>query len=259
MLLYSEGFRLGGNNAPRAAATGVLPFEYKPDKLQELRGRVSRASGSTAAAASTSSLFFMQWDDIQLNTPASPTAGATSVVAARHVQRRRRPSRRASRSRVGIGPTDNFSIDASAFLADPEFLRGHDSDPDERPYDRYRKGRTMPISPDQKYYVAGRVHDSGNSLARTANSRGSHWAYSCGGLQRTRSRCLPRHDDRKGAKASSMPSWSTTHAAVRLHAQQRLGDGADRPQPVRRTGRQLAEHDRLRRRSPTTCARRACG
>ena len=32
--LYSEGFRLGGNNSARAAENGILPLEYKPDTLK---------------------------------------------------------------------------------------------------------------------------------------------------------------------------------------------------------------------------------
>jgi len=32
--LFSEGFRLGGSNGPRAASTGVVPLEYAPDTLK---------------------------------------------------------------------------------------------------------------------------------------------------------------------------------------------------------------------------------
>ena len=38
-LLYSEGFRLGGNNAARAAATGLVPVGVQAGQARELRGR----------------------------------------------------------------------------------------------------------------------------------------------------------------------------------------------------------------------------
>ena len=68
--LYSEGFRLGGNNSARAAETGILPLEYKPDTLKNYEaGLKSRWLDETLQVNVTA--FFMQWDDIQLNRSGS--------------------------------------------------------------------------------------------------------------------------------------------------------------------------------------------
>ena len=49
--LYSEGFRLGGENSQRAADTGLVPAKYGPDLLEELRSRHQERMARPPAAA----------------------------------------------------------------------------------------------------------------------------------------------------------------------------------------------------------------
>ena len=64
--LYSEGFRLGGNNSAARRETGVVPLEYKPDTLKNYEvGLKSQWLDNRLQVNVTA--FFMEWDDIQLN------------------------------------------------------------------------------------------------------------------------------------------------------------------------------------------------
>jgi len=71
--LYSEGFRLGGNNDPRASAGGILPAEYKPDTLENYEVGVKTRWLDQSLQVNLTA-FFMEWQDIQLNRSGS-TAG----------------------------------------------------------------------------------------------------------------------------------------------------------------------------------------
>ncbi len=63
--LYSEGFRLGGRNNPRAVAEGFVPEFYKPDKLNnyELGMKTEWLNGRLLV---NGAVFFMDWEDIQM-------------------------------------------------------------------------------------------------------------------------------------------------------------------------------------------------
>ena len=60
--LFSQGFRVGGSNSPRAAATGLLPQTYKGDFLDnyELGLKSQLLYGKLTVNASA---FFMEWKD----------------------------------------------------------------------------------------------------------------------------------------------------------------------------------------------------
>ena len=154
--LYSEGFRLGGNNDRPGAENGILPARVQAGHAQELRGGLQDPlAGPVAAAQPDRVLHGME------GHPAQPLGierrqsrggcGAPSTAA--------RQSRKASNSASAGSPTDNFSIDASAFIADPEFSEDT-FDPDYDPTDPDNDspaivaGTTMPISPEEKYWVA---------------------------------------------------------------------------------------------------------
>ena len=72
-LLFSEGYRLGGNNSARAADTGAVPFKYNPDKLNNYEAGI-KSQWLDRRLTLNASLFLMQWNAIQLE---SSTSGAT--------------------------------------------------------------------------------------------------------------------------------------------------------------------------------------
>ena len=64
--LYSEGFRLGGNNSQRAANTGVVPVTYEPDKVENLEAGIkSQWAGGRLMLNLTG--FSATWDRIQVS------------------------------------------------------------------------------------------------------------------------------------------------------------------------------------------------
>ena len=143
--LFSEGFRLGGNNSPRAAATGTIPATYDPDLLKnyELGAKTQWLDNRLLINVS---LFDMQWSDIQIN------------------------------SRVGDGPwwlrgtwngetgesigaemnfewqaTQNLSFQGSAYFADSKYT-ADSYDPRGNLY--LQDGEDMPNAPKVKYWLA---------------------------------------------------------------------------------------------------------
>ncbi len=68
-LLFSEGYRLGGENTARAAATGDVPLKYNPDKLFNYEGGI-KSQWWDRRLTLNASLFYMKWDQIQLESSA---------------------------------------------------------------------------------------------------------------------------------------------------------------------------------------------
>jgi outer membrane receptor protein involved in Fe transport len=73
-LLFSEGYRLGGENTVRAAASGSVPLHYNPDKLLNYEAGI-KSQWWDHRLKFNASLFLMHWDQIQLE---SSTSGSTS-------------------------------------------------------------------------------------------------------------------------------------------------------------------------------------
>ncbi|MBM4220205.1 MAG: TonB-dependent receptor [Gammaproteobacteria bacterium] len=144
--LYSEGFRLGGNNDPRASAGGILPAEYKPDTVKNYEAGIKTRWLDQSLQLNLTA-FFMEWQDIHLNRSGS-TAGNPWWM--RGTFNGGKAEQKGFEFSIGWYPTDNFSIDVSAFLADPEFSEDTFY-PDGRL--AIESGTTMPISPEEKYWV----------------------------------------------------------------------------------------------------------
>jgi outer membrane receptor protein involved in Fe transport len=161
--LYSEGFRLGGNNAARAAANGILPLVYKPDTLTNYEvGLKSRWLDQSLQLNLTA--FFMEWEDIQLNRSGT-TAGNPWWM--RGTFNGGKAEQKGVELSVSWSPTDNFSIDASAFLADPEFSEDTfypDGDL------AIEAGTVMPVSPEEKYWVSANY-----AFPNLFGSQGDFW------------------------------------------------------------------------------------
>jgi outer membrane receptor protein involved in Fe transport len=76
--LLSEGFRLGGYNSQRAAATGLIPLKYEPDKLHNLEFGI-KSQWLDRRLTLNVSLFLMRWNDIQLESNHAGDSTNTSV------------------------------------------------------------------------------------------------------------------------------------------------------------------------------------
>ncbi len=141
--LYSEGFRLGGSNSQRAADTGLYPLQYDPDKLKNYEIGLKSQWLDNSLQVNVSA-FLMKWDDIQVNLGNNDPWWLTGTVN----------GGKAEQKGVEINGnwnlTQRFSVEASAFLADPEFTEGTVL-PDGG---ELEKGLPMPASPKRKYWVS---------------------------------------------------------------------------------------------------------
>jgi outer membrane receptor protein involved in Fe transport len=151
--LYSEGFRLGGTNSPRAANTGTVPYEYKPDKLHNYEVGLKSQWLDNRLQVNVD-FFFMQWDDFQLRA----RAGEGQPFWVRGIFNGGQVEQKGVELNLSAQITQRFSIEGSAFLADPEFTettyypRYDPADPD--PFFTIPAGSKLPISPDRKYFVS---------------------------------------------------------------------------------------------------------
>jgi outer membrane receptor protein involved in Fe transport len=143
--LYSEGFRLGGKNSARAAAAGVVPEEYKPDVLEnyELGFKTQWLDNRLLLNVS---LFFMEWSDIQLSGDTSED----DPWWLRGTFNGGKAEQKGIEATINWNPTDNFSIDASVFVADPEYSEDTYYPDGEL---AIAAGTIMPHSPKEKYWV----------------------------------------------------------------------------------------------------------
>lgn len=142
--LYSEGFRLGGYNSPRAVATGSIPEQYGPDTLKNYElGMKSEWFDNTLLLNVT--LFQMEWSDIQINARvdgpwwlSGTFNGETGVSEGIEISGEWQA-------------TPNLSFEYSAYFANAEYT----ADTFEPDGDLYLEdGQAMPNSPEEKFWVA---------------------------------------------------------------------------------------------------------
>lgn len=142
--VYSEGFRLGGNNSARAASTGEIPLTYGPDTLTNLEAGLKSEWLDNRLQLNVS-LFHMEWDDIQINDRAENgpfwATGTVNAGAARTV---------GAEINGTWYVTDNLLVESSVFLAEPEFSETFVK----QDGDVIEEGMTMPNSPERKYWAA---------------------------------------------------------------------------------------------------------
>ena len=143
--LFSQGFRLGGSNSQRAAATGRVPLNYSSDKLNnyELGIKSDWADGRLRLNLSA---FYMVWEDIQLNND----GGVEDQWWLRGILNGDTAETKGVELNWEAQPGANWRIEGSIFRAAPEFsseftlLSGS----------VVREGTTMPISPEFKFWLA---------------------------------------------------------------------------------------------------------
>ncbi len=95
--LYSEGFRLGGENSQRAADTGLVPATYGPDYLSNYEVGIKSQWFDNRLLLNVSA-FLMEWDDIQLRLGSTSDSDTAAPGGSRATSTAARPSRKASSS-----------------------------------------------------------------------------------------------------------------------------------------------------------------
>ena len=112
--LYSEGFRLGGQNSQRAADSGQVPLKYGPDTLANYEAGIKSQWLDNRLRLNLSA-FLMKWDDIQIHfdsTDAYWIEGNINGVKA---------EQKGVEFNGEWCATDRLNFAWSAFLASPEF------------------------------------------------------------------------------------------------------------------------------------------
>jgi iron complex outermembrane recepter protein len=142
--LYSEGFRLGGQNSQRAAASGEVPLTYGPDSLSNYELGL-KSEWLDHRLLLNLSAFYMQWDDIQIHF------GSTSAWWIEGNINGGKAEQKGVELNGQWYATNNLNFEWSVFLASPEFTEDT-LESDGTVY--IAKGTTMPVSPKEKYWAA---------------------------------------------------------------------------------------------------------
>ena len=119
--LYSEGFRLGGENSQRAADTGEVPLDLRAGQPEQLRGGPQEPVVRQQASSSTLSAFLMEWDDIQLHIDRHRAA---TISGAWWIEGNFNGGEAEQKGVEFNGQwyaTDRLNFEWSVFLASPEF------------------------------------------------------------------------------------------------------------------------------------------
>ncbi len=141
--LYSEGFRLGGHNSPKASATGVIPAEYGPDTLRNYEIGMKSEWLDNKLLINVSA-FLMEWQDIQINITGEPWwlhgtfNGETGESRGLEISGEWQATR-------------NLSFEGSAYFAKSEYTADTYS-----PFGTLwlEDGQEMPNVPKEKYWAA---------------------------------------------------------------------------------------------------------
>jgi len=144
--LYSEGFRLGGNNSPRAVQTGLVPFEYDPDYLDNYEFGLKSQWLDNRLLLNTT-LFRMEWNEYQENS-------TTDVWWMRGTLNAADADIWGIEVQGTMLFTDNFSMDYSLTWADPQWSEDFTFPCDCDDPDIIRKGMPLPTSPEWKGFIA---------------------------------------------------------------------------------------------------------
>jgi outer membrane receptor protein involved in Fe transport len=147
--LFSQGFRLGGQNSQRAADTGVVPLTYGPDFLDNFEVGL-KSEWFDHKLQFNVSAFLMKWDDIQIHVSSTSGGNGGAFYIEGNINGGKAEQKGVEFSGTWYA-TDRLNFQYSAFLASPEFTE--DSFTEDG--DLYiAKGTTMPVSPKEKYWAA---------------------------------------------------------------------------------------------------------
>ena len=143
--LFSQGFRLGGSNSQRAAATGLVPLNYGADKLDNYEAGLKSEWFDNRLQLNIST-FYMVWNDIQIDN----AGGVEDKWWLRGMINGDTARTMGVEVNWDASLTDGLRFEGGIFLANPEFNSEFTLLSGEVVTD----GTTMPISPEFKYYFA---------------------------------------------------------------------------------------------------------
>jgi outer membrane receptor protein involved in Fe transport len=148
--LYSEGFRLGGDNSPRAADTGLVPATYGPDYLENYELGI-KSEWFDHRLLLNASLFLMEWDDIQLRLDNTDDGNNGAWWLEGNFNGGKAEQKGVEFNGQWIA-TDRLNFEWSVFLGNPEFTEDTLYPNTTEIY--VAKGTTMPVSPEEKYWAS---------------------------------------------------------------------------------------------------------
>lgn len=148
--LYSEGFRLGGENSARAAATGEVPAKYGPDHLDNYEVGL-KSEWLDKRLKFNIAAFLMKWDDIQVHFTRTTSGNGGAFWIEGNIN-----GGNAEQKGVELSgewkATQQLSFAWSAFFADPKFTQETLRPNTDVVY--IEKGTTLPVSPKKKYWAS---------------------------------------------------------------------------------------------------------
>lgn len=163
--LYSQGFRLGGVNSPRAAITGFVPLEYNPDYLDNYEFGI-KSQWLDNRLTINADLFLMEWTDYQYGASFDGAWWLQGTVNAKTAETK------GIEVQVNWQATDRLLLSLDLFNADPEFTEDFCNDFENGVYlgciedangnPTYADGggpdiidgMPMPGSPESKYFIS---------------------------------------------------------------------------------------------------------
>jgi outer membrane receptor protein involved in Fe transport len=148
--LYSEGFRLGGQNSTRAAATGEVPLNYGPDHLKNYETGLKSLWLDDRLQLNLS-LFYMVWDDIQIHFSSTSSSEGGAFWIEGNINGGEAVQKGVEFNGQWVA-TDQLKLSWSAFLADPEFTEDTLVPNSDEVY--IAEGWTLPVSPEEKYWAS---------------------------------------------------------------------------------------------------------
>jgi outer membrane receptor protein involved in Fe transport len=141
--LYSEGFRLGGNNSQRAANTGFVPLVYQPDKVENYEAGIKSQFADGRVLLNVIG-FSVVWDQIQINQ-----SGVDGLWWSRGTINGGEAENKGVEITAEWQATDQLNLSARATISDPKF-----KDEIVRFNDVVPAGAPMVWAAEAKYYAS---------------------------------------------------------------------------------------------------------
>ncbi len=148
--LYSEGFRLGGQNSTRAAQTGEVPLNYGPDRLANYEVGL-KSQWLDNRLRLNLAVFLMKWDDIQIHFDGTDSDNNGAFWIEGNIN-----GGKAEQKGIEFNgqwhATQRLNLEWSVFLASPEFTQDTLVPNSDEIY--IAKNTTLPVSPKEKYWAS---------------------------------------------------------------------------------------------------------
>lgn len=150
----SEGFRLGGQNSPKAVATGLVPATYSSDSLTNYElGLKSQWFDSRVKLNMT--LFWIEYEDIQINANPPDTDSGNTPWWLRGTFNAGAAENKGLELDAAWHVSENLKLEASLYRADAKFTETTYLDPEDAVNDPdnwwFLAGTRLPQSPELKY------------------------------------------------------------------------------------------------------------